>query len=102
MCVEVVADLDGGDGGSDLFEVQRRIGVDSLLGLGRLLGSGGSLCGSLVFAVLEVLDEFNSLAGTDDNVPFRQLVLNFALHDGNLARDDEGAVVDLVRQIELV
>ena len=68
MCVEVVADLDGGDGGSDLFEVQRRIGVDSLLGLGRLLGSGGSLCGSLVFAVLEVLDELNSLAGTDDNL----------------------------------
>ena len=45
MCVEVVADLDGGDGGSDLFEVQRRIGVDSLLGLGRLLGSGGLLGG---------------------------------------------------------
>ena len=102
VCVEIVADLDGGDGGSDLLEVQRSIGVDNLLRLCRLLGSGSSLCGSLVLAVFEVLDQLNSLAGTDDNVPIRQLVLNFALHDGNLARDDEGTVVDLVCQIELV
>ena len=102
VCVEIVADLDGRDGGSDLLEVQRSIGVDNLLCLCRLLGSGSSLCGSLVLAVFEVLDQLNSLAGTDDNVPIRQLVLNFALHDGNLARDDEGTVVDLVCQIELV
>ena len=55
VCVEIVADLDGRDGGSDLLEVQRSIGVDNLLCLCRLLGSGSSLCGSLVLTVFEVL-----------------------------------------------
>ena len=101
--IEVVADLDGRDGGSDLLEVQRRVGVDGLLLLaGGSLRGGGSLGSSLVLAVLEVLDQFDSLAGADDDVPLGQLVLNLALHDGNLARDDEGAVVDLGSQIELV
>ena len=94
--VQIVADLDGGDGSSDLLEVQRRVGVDGfLLLLGRLLGRGNRLGSLDVLAVLEVLDQLDSLAGADDDVPIRQLVLDLALHDSDLARDDEGAVVDL-------
>ena len=55
-----------------------------------------------MFAVAQVLDQLDRLTGADDDVPLRQLVLNFALHDGDLARNDEGAVVDLGGDIEFV
>ena len=98
-----VDDLDGRDGRSDLLEIERRVGVGSFLLLrGGSLGGSGSLGGLDVFAVAQVLDQLDRLTGADDDVPLRQLVLDLALHDGNLARDDEGTVVDLVCQIELI
>ena len=62
-----------------LFEVQRRIGVrQSSSASAGFLEAAAAVCGGLdMLAVLEVLDELNSLAGTDDNVPFRQLVAEF-------------------------
>ena len=55
-----------------------------------------------VLAVLEELDDLNGLAGADDDVPVGQLVLDLALHNGDLAGDDERAVVDLLVQLELI
>lgn len=72
-----------------------------LLGSGNL-GSGSSLSSLDVLAIAQVLHQFDRLTGADDDVPLGQLVLNLALHDSNLARDDEGAVVDLGGDVEFV
>ena len=87
----------------DLGIVDGSVGVDDFLLLFlRLLRSGDGLCSLDVLAVLEELDDLNGLAGTDDDVPVGQLVLDLALHNGDLAGDDERAVVDLLIQLELV
>ena len=98
-----IDDLDGRDGGGDLLEIERCVGVGSFLLLrSGSLGSGGSLGGLDVLAVTQELDQLDSLTGADDDVPLGQLVLDLALHNSDLARDDEGAVVDLGGDIEFV
>ena len=98
-----IDDLDGRDGGGDLLEIERCVGVGSFLLLrSGSLGSGGSLGGLDVLAVTQELDQLDSLTGADDDVPLGQLVLDLTLHDSDLARDDEGAVVDLGGDIEFV
>ena len=96
-----VHNLNGGNLGSQqLIEGQL---LDFLLGsssgLGSSLGSGG-LGGSLVFLVLHVLGQLNSFQRTDNHVPAGQLLSNFALHHGNLAGDDQGAVLNLVLDVQ--
>ena len=87
----------------ELGIVDGSVGVDDFLLLFLRLLRGSDGLGSLdVLAVLEELDDLNSLAGADDDVPVGQLVLDLALHDGDLAGDDERAVVDLLVQLELV
>ena len=98
-----IDDLDGRDGGGDLLEIERCVGVGSFLLLrSGSLGSGGSLGGLDVLAVTQELDQLDSLTGADDDVPLGQLVLDLTLHNSDLARDDEGAVVDLGGDIEFV
>ena len=69
--------------------------------LGGVLG-GGSGGSGLVLLVLHVLRQLNGLGRTDDHVPAGQLLGDFALHDGNLAGDDQGAVLDLARDIQIL
>src|SRR5699024_10038972 len=98
-----IHDFDLRDGGGNLGEVQRGVGIDHFLLLGGGgLGGGDGGGGLLMLAVLQELHDLDSPAGADDHVPLRQLVLDLALHDGDLAGDDQGTGVDLVGQIKLV
>ena len=87
----------------ELGIVDGSVGVDDFLLLFLRLLRGSDGLGSLdVLAVLEELDDLNGLTGADDDVPVGQLVLDLALHNGDLAGDDERAVIDLLVQLELV
>ena len=70
-------------------------------GLGGSFRSSG-LGGSLVFLILHVLGQLDSLGGANHDVPVRQLFLNFALHHGHLAGDNQGAGLDLIGNIMLI
>ena len=83
-------------GNYDLVEIERCVRVNRFfLFLCGLFGGGNGFCRLDVLAVAQIFDDFNGFTGADNNVPFRQLVLNFALHHGNLAGNDEGAAADL-------
>ena len=84
---------------------------EDLLGRGSGLGGGSAVSGSsgglvhvalLPLLVPQVLHQLDGLGGAHDDAPLGQLVLDLALHDGHLAGDDQGAVLDLVVDVELV
>ena len=54
----------------------------------RLRRSGNDPSGLIV---LDELDQLYGLHGADHDIPTGQLGLDFALHDGNLAGNDQGA-----------
>ena len=94
-----VHDLDLGNLGSQQLVEGQLLDFHLSGSLGGVLG-GGSLGGGLVFLVLHVLGQLNRFGGADNDIPAGQLLLDLALHNGNLAGDDQGAVLDLVLDVQ--
>ena len=94
-----VHDLDLGDLGSQQLVEGQLLDFHGGGSLGGVLG-GGSLGSGLVFLVLHVLGQLNRFGGADNDVPAGQLLLNLALHNGDLAGDNQGAVLDLVLDVQ--
>ena len=94
--------FDGGNLGGQQFLEGQLLDLfrGSGSGLGGSLGSGG-LGSGLVFLILHVLGQLNRFGGSHDHIPAGQLLGDFALHNGDLAGDDQGTVLDLVLDVQI-